>query len=277
MKIREVLKKGVINLTKQKNEDALLKARMLLMYELGLKSEILAMHMDEEIELQIAQKFECHIQELMTGKPIQYITNSQEFYGLEFYVDENVLIPQPDTEILVEEVIEICKSRPKTTRILDICTGSGAIAIVLNKKTEANITASDVSPKALEVAKKNASKHQAKIEFVESDMFERLSGKFDMIVSNPPYIETKTIENLSKEVKNEPILALDGGKDGLDFYRILAKQAKSYLEKDGILAVEIGYNQKKEVMEIFEKHGFCDIYAKKDFGNQDRIVIGKWR
>lgn len=277
MKIREVLKNGVINLTKYKIEDALLKARMLLMYELKMKNETLAMHMDEEIEPQIAQEFDCHIQELIGGKPIQYITNSQEFYGLEFYVDENVLIPQPDTEILVEEVIEICKSKPKTPKILDICTGSGAIAVVLNKKIGANMTASDVSQKALEIAKKNAFKHQAKIEFVESDMFEKISGKFDIIVSNPPYIETKTIENLSKEVKNEPILALDGGKDGLDFYRILAEQAKNYLDKDGILAVEIGYNQKKEVMQIFEKHGFFAIYSKKDFGNQDRIVIGKER
>lgn len=272
-----MLKNGIATLTEYKIEESMLKAKMLLLYELKIKNEHLVVHMDDEIEPQIVQKFDCHIQEIIAGKPIQYITNLQEFYGLEFYVDENVLIPQPDTEILVEEVIEICRIKPKTPKILDICTGSGAIAVVINKKIGAKMIASDVSQKALDVARKNAFWHQAKVEFIESDMFEKISGRFDIIVSNPPYIETRTIEKLSKEVKNEPILALDGGKDGLDFYRILAKQAKNFLEKDGILAVEIGYNQKKEVMEIFEKHGFSDIYTKKDFGNQDRIVIGKWR
>lgn len=231
MKIREVLKNGIKNLTENKVEESILKAKMLLAYELGMKNESLAMHLEDEIEPEIQKKFDCHLQKLIAGKPIQYVTNLQEFYGLNFYVDENVLIPQPDTEILVEEVIEICKDSKKNLKILDICTGSGAIAISLSKNLKAQIVASDISKESLEIAKENALKNQTKVEFVESDMFENIGGKFDMIVSNPPYIETETIKTLSKEVKNEPILALDGGKDGLNFYRILADKARNYLKK----------------------------------------------
>lgn len=277
MKIRELLKNGTIKLTEKKIEDAILKVRMLLLYELQIQNEYLACYLDEEASSEVAEKFEKHLEELIAGKPIQYITNSQGFFGLDFYVDENVLIPQPDTEILVEEVIEICKYREDVPRILDICTGSGAIAVALAKQMKAEMVASDISPKALEIAKKNAEKHRAKIEFWESDMFEKIHQKFDIIVSNPPYIETKTMENLSPEVKNEPKIALDGGEDGLRFYRILAEKAKDYLEKNGILAVEIGYNQRENVTQIFENAGFCEVYAKRDFAGNDRIVVGKWR
>lgn len=277
MKVRELLKNGTVKLTEYKIEDAILKVRMLLLYELQIQNEYLAVHLDEEASLEIAQNFEKHLEELIAGKPIQYITNSQEFFGLDFYIDENVLIPQPDTEILVEEIIEICKYREDVPKILDICTGSGAIAVTLAKQMKAKMVGSDISPKALEIAKKNAEKHGAKIEFLESDMFEKVNQKFDMIVSNPPYIETKTIESLSPEVKNEPQIALDGGEDGLKFYRVLAQKAKDYLEENGVLAVEIGYNQRESVLEIFRNAGFCDIYAKQDLAGKDRIVVGKWR
>lgn len=277
MKVRELLKNGTVKLTEYKIEDAILKVRMLLLYELQIQNEYLAVHLDEEANLEIAQNFEKHLEELIAGKPIQYITNFQEFFGLDFYVDENVLIPQPDTEILVEEIIEICKYREDAPEILDICTGSGAIAIALAKQMKVEIVASDISPKALEIAKKNAEKHRTKIEFLESDMFEKINQKFDIIVSNPPYIETKTIESLSPEVKNEPQIALDGGEDGLKFYRVLARKAKDYLEENGVLAVEIGYNQRESVLEIFRNAGFCDIYAKQDLAGKDRIVVGKWR
>lgn len=277
MKIRELLKNGTIKLTEKKIEDAISKVRMLLIYELQIQNQCLAVHLDEEASLEIAQKFEKHLEELIAGKPIQYITNSQEFFGLDFYVDENVLIPQPDTESLVEEMIEICKYREDVPKILDIGTGSGTIAVTLAKQMKAQIVASDISPKALEIAKKNAEKHGAKIEFLESDMFEKVNQKFDVIVSNPPYIETKTIGNLSPEVKNEPKIALDGGEDGLRFYRILTQKAKDYLEENGVLAVEIGYNQRENVIEIFRNAGFCDVYAKQDLAGNDRIVVGKWR
>ena len=147
----------------------------------------------------------------------------------------------------------------------------------MTKQMKAEMVASDISPKALEIAEKNAEKHHAKIEFVKSDMFEKIHQKFDIIVSNPPYIETKTMENLSPEVKNEPKIALDGGEDGLRFYRILTQKAKDYLEENGVLAVEIGYNQRENVIEIFRNAGFCEVYAKQDLAGNDRIVVGKWR
>lgn len=277
MKIRELLKNGTVKLTEYKIEDAILKVRMLLLYELQIQNEYLAVHLDEEASLEMVQNFEKHLEELIAGKPIQYITNSQEFFGLDFYIDENVLIPQPDTEILVEEIIEICKYREDVPKILDICTGSGAIAVTLAKQIKVEMVASDISSKALEIAEKNAKSHGVNIELTQSDMFEKINQKFDMIVSNPPYIETKTIESLSPEVKNEPQIALDGGEDGLKFYRVLAQKAKDYLEENGVLAVEIGYNQRESVLEIFRNAGFCDIYAKQDLAGKDRIVVGKWR
>lgn len=277
MQVRELLKNGTVKLTEYKIEDAILKVRMLLLYELQIQNEYLAVHLEEEASLEIAQNFEKHLEELIAGKPIQYITNSQEFFGLDFYIDENVLIPQPDTEILVEEIIEICKYREDAPKILDICTGSGAIAVTLAKQIKVEMVASDISSKALEIAEKNAKRHGVNIELTQSDMFEKINQKFDMIVSNPPYIETKTIESLSPEVKNEPQIALDGGEDGLKFYRVLAQKAKDYLKENGVLAVEIGYNQRESVLEIFRNAGFCDIYAKQDLAGKDRIVVGKWR
>lgn len=277
MKIKELLKNGINELNKNGIEDASLKVKILLGNKMSVTNEYLAVHLEDELDEKIVEKFQNSLYELIAGKPIQYITNSQEFYGLDFYVDENVLIPQPDTEILVEEVISLCRESDEKKDILDICTGSGAIAVALCKNISANFVASDISAEALKIAKKNAVKNDANIKFVKSDMFENIQGKFDIIVSNPPYIETETIKKLSQEVKKEPHLALDGGEDGLKFYGILARTAKEYLKKDGILAVEIGYNQKESVTKLFEKYGLKDVYSKKDFGNNDRIVVGRWR
>ncbi len=277
MKIREILKKGIDGLSEYGVEEAREKAKRLLLYELGVSNEYMMMHLEEALPERQIELFEKDVQELIKGKPVQYITHSQWFYGLEFYVDENVLIPQPDTEVLVEEVISLLKSKEKEGKILDICTGSGAIAVTLAKFTNWEITASDISREALAIAQKNAKCHRVEMECIVSDLFEKIEGTFDVIVSNPPYIETGVIASLSQEVKNEPMLALDGGEDGLMFYRRLANEAGKYLVDGGILAVEIGYNQKKSVIEILEKAGFQEVYCKKDFGNQDRIVVGKWR
>ena len=268
MKIKEVLKNEVDKLNSYHIEDAILKAQILLQHVLGVSHEYLTIHYEDKMDKQFLRELQMYITQLINGRPIQYIVNNQDFYGYHFYVDENVLIPQPDTEILVEEMIGIGKKIDKKMKILDICTGSGAIAISIRKNLECTMYASDISESALEIARKNIVINQTEVSLIHSDMFEKMDSKFDMIVSNPPYIETSVIESLSEEVKNEPQIALDGGEDGLKFYRILADKAGNYLEKDGILAVEIGYHQREKVMEIFEKAGFCEVYSKKDFGRK---------
>lgn len=276
MKVRDLLKKGIDELNQQKIEDAVLKVRMLLMYELKIKNEQLVLWLEKEMPKEKEILFFQDLQKLVEGVPFQYVTNFQTFYGLDFYVNSDVLIPQPDTEVLVEKVIDIAHQFNQRVKILDMCTGSGAIAIALAKYTNSEVVAVDISKEALKIAQKNVRKNEVKIEILQSDMFEKVTGKFDIIVSNPPYIETEVLKTLSKEVKNEPKIALDGGEDGLKFYRILVEKSQEYLKKEGFLAVEIGFDQKEKVMKLFEEYGFCDIKTRKDLGNNDRVVSGKW-
>jgi len=281
MEIKEVLLQGITILKENNIEDANLKARILLADILDKSKEYLLIHNEDEIEDGIANLFFNKIERLKNYEPIQYIINKQEFMGFEFYVDKNVLIPQPDTENLVEEVIhisEFMKQEKNKLRILDMCTGSGAIAISLSKLIENTLVyASDISIEAIKIAEENASKHQANVMFFQSDLFRKISElyKFDIIVSNPPYIEKNIIKTLPKEVQNEPIVALDGGIDGLDFYRKIAEEAKMYLNQDGYLAFEIGFNQKNAVENILEENGYNNIYSRKDLSGNDRIVVGQ--
>lgn len=273
MKIKEILLKSN-NLLKENNiEDFNIKTRLLLSYLLNKNKEYLIIHDEEEIPKEIEGKFFSCLEKLKNNHPIQYIIKKQEFMGFEFFVNENVLIPQPDTEILVEEILMLINEGNK---ILDLCTGSGAIGISIAKlKENVQIYLSDISEKALEVAKKNSEKLDVKTNIIKSNLFENINEKFDIIVSNPPYIETEVIKTLHKEVQKEPILALDGGNDGLDFYRQIAKDAKNYLIENGIIALEIGYNQKLAVIKILEKEGYQNIYSKEDYGNNDRIVVAR--
>ena len=207
--------------------------------------------------------------------PLAYIFGKTNFYGYDLEVNQDVLIPRLDTEILIEKVKNDIISRQKDVTVLDIGTGSGAIAIVLQKETGANMTAVDVSPKALEVAKRNAEKNNAEIKFIHSNVFENVAGKFDFIVSNPPYIETEVVKGLEKEVvDNEPILALDGGEDGLDFYREIVEKAPNFLNEGGKLYFEIGYNQAEAVSGLM-KDKFKNIQVFKDYGDNDRVVSGE--
>ena len=275
MTIHELLELGSKNLREARQEEPKALAKRILAFLLKKDVSYLSIHPEEIVETKIETDFNEAIQKKQAGIPLQYITNMQEFMGINFYVDENVLIPRPDTEVLVEEVIKLAKEKENIS-ILDMCTGSGAIAIALAEYlTNAKITASDKSKKALVVAQKNAKNTKASIQFIESDLFGNIKDKFDIIVSNPPYIESDVIKCLDKEVQKEPMMALDGGKDGLDFYRKIAKQARAYLNEDGYLALEIGYNQKEKVKELLKKEGYREIYSKKDFGDNDRIVIGK--
>ena len=278
MNIKQTLEYGIELLRKNNIDEPILKVRIILANILNEAKEYLMVHELEELNEDLVKNFKENISKLCNNIPIQYITNKQEFMGLEFYVDENVLIPQPDTEILVEEVIDIAKQKEKI-KILDLCTGSGAIGISIAKKIEnCKITLSDISSNALNVAKQNCinNEFENRIKIVQSDLFENIKNKFDIIVSNPPYIKSDVIKTLDKEVQNEPTLALDGGKDGLDIYRKIIEQAYKYLNKDGYLCLEIGYDQKEEVIKLLEEiNQYKDIYSKKDLAGNDRIVICK--
>lgn len=275
MTIKQAITKGMIMLKSNNVESPKLKARLLLQYVLDKPRQYIIVYDNKEIDKQQQWQYFVNIEKLTKGIPLQHITHRQEFMKMDFFVDENVLIPRPDTEILVEEVIKIAQ-KYNSPRILDLCTGSGAIAISLKKFVpNADITAVDISEKALEIAQKNAEKLEAKTNFVKSDLFDKLDNKkFDIIVSNPPYIRKDEIKKLSEEVQKEPKIALDGGEDGLDFYRIIAEQAINYLKTGSFLCFEIGYNQKNDVIKIIEdEQNYKNTYCKKDLYGNDRIII----
>ena len=292
MKLSELLHDGIYVLKENNIDDCHLKARLLLAYLLGKTKEYLMINDREEIDSEKQIAYYALLDRLTSGEPLQYITGHQEFMGMDFLVNQKVLIPQPDTEILVQAVLKYLeyacgkqkvelfeyleKKSLNCPKILDLCTGSGAIAISLSKIWKNGVmemTASDISQDALEVAKVNCQKHQAKVRFVQSDLFEQIEDKFDIIVSNPPYIETETISELSLDVQNEPYIALDGGKDGLDFYRKIGKEARKHLTEEGMLFLEIGYNQKEPVRKILENNHFKNIICLQDFSGNDRVMI----
>ena len=275
MTIKQAITKGMIMLKSNNVESPKLKARLLLQYILDKPRQYIIVYDNKEIDKQQQWQYFVNIEKLTKGVPLQHITHRQEFMKMDFFVDENVLIPRPDTEILVEEVIKIAQ-KYNSPRILDLCTGSGAIAISLKKFVpNADITAVDISEKALEIAQKNAKKLETKINFLKSDLFDKLDNKkFDIIVSNPPYIRKDEIKKLSEEVQKEPQIALDGGEDGLDFYRIITEQAINYLKTGSFLCFEIGYNQKNDVIKIIEdEQNYKNTYCKKDLYGNDRIII----
>lgn len=277
MTIHDVLKLNITKLKEHNIEEPILKAKILLAFVLCKTKEYLLINQNEEINKDIIKIYETNIEKIINGFPIQYITNKKEFMGLDFFVNESVLIPRNDTEILVEESLNIIKKH-NMHEILDLCTGSGAIAVSIAKNIEnAKIIATDISEEALKIAKKNAIQNNVfeKVKFQKSNMFEKINSKFDIIVSNPPYIETKTIKELSEEVQKEPYIALNGGQDGLDFYKIIAENAKMFLNKNGHLTLEIGYNQKESVIKILKNYEYKNIYTKKDLGGNDRVIVCK--
>lgn len=281
MTIKEAINKGTFLLKDNKIENPRLKARLLLQFVLKQKREYMIIYDNKDLSLKQEKEYLNQIDKIINGIPIQHITHNQEFMKMNFFVNENVLIPRPDTEVLVEEVIKIAKKYKKPI-ILDMCTGSGAIAISIAKYVKnAIIYALDISNDALEIAKKNAinNKVEDKIEFIESNLFENIENiKFDIIVSNPPYIKKEDIKFLDDEVRKEPLIALDGGNDGLFFYKNITKSAQEYLKYGGYLCYEIGYDQKIDVIEIIENEkNFKNTYALKDLYNNDRVIITKRR
>lgn len=277
MTISELIKKGMIELKNGNIEEPKLKARLLMQYVLNKSRQYVIVNDREELDNIKEKQYLEEIKILKKGVPIEHITHQKEFMKLSFFVDKNVLIPRQDTEILVEEVINIAKKN-NAKKILDLCTGSGAIAVSLAKYLpQAEITAIDISNEALKIAKKNAISNNVEnqITFISSDMFTNLNEeKFDIIVSNPPYIKTNVIKNLDIQVQNEPYIALDGGKDGLDFYKKIINDSYQYLKYNGYLCLEIGFDQKIDVIELIENtESFTGTYSKKDLFDNDRIIV----
>ena len=225
------------------------------------------------------ERYLSYIEKRKKRIPVQHLTGVQEFMGLEFMVNEHVLIPRQDTEVLVETVWEDLEPG---MRVLDMCTGSGCILISLMKRMQ-TVSGEDVitgvgvdlSREALQVAEENASKQKVGAVFAESDLFDKVEGTYDIIVSNPPYIRTSVIKELQEEVKlHDPYAALDGKEDGLFFYREIIKKSKEYLKKGGRLYFEIGYDQGEDVKKLMEEAGFLEVTVKKDLAGLDRVVFG---
>ena len=278
MKVQEALFKG-INLLKEKHiDEAGLKARILLSSILNLRREELIIKMENELKSKDEENFFYGIDKISKGYPVEYITHSKEFMKLNFFIDEGVLVPRNDTEILVEEIINICKEEKKR-EILELCTGSGIIAISLAQYLEnVKIIGTDISDKALEIARKNLNnlKQTDKVKLIKSNMFDKIDKKFDIIVSNPPYIKTEVIKEYI--LQYEPQIALDGGNDGLKFYKIIIEEGYKYLRNNGIIALEIGYDQKKEVISIAKQtKKYDNIRCIKDLGGNDRVIIMEYK
>ena len=279
MTIRETIRKGMIELKNNQINEPNLKARLLMQYILNKPRKYLLIYDNQTLSLRQEVDYFKAIKKIANGVPIQHITHMQEFMKMNFYVNEDVLIPRPDTEVLVEEVIQIAK-KVNAKKILDLCTGSGAIAISLARYIEkSEITAVDISLKAINVAKLNAKNNEVEnqITFIESNLFKEIpKEKYDIIVSNPPYIKREIIKKLDQEVQKEPKIALDGGYDGLDFYRKIINQSDEYLKFKGYLCLEIGYDQKEDVIELIKnEEKYVDTYCKKDLYGNDRVIITK--
>ena len=273
MNYKEAYNYGKMQLEDGKIAEASLDARLLLEHVCHTSRNDLLVRPLRELTLEEQSQFEADIDIRKNHVPLQHITGVQEFMGLEFVVNENVLIPRQDTELLVEEAMLLLHDR---MHILDMCTGSGCILLsLLRYSNECHGVGVDLSEAALEVAIENSNRLSINAEFIQSDLFEKIEGKFDLILSNPPYIKTGEIEFLMEEVKNhDPRLALDGKEDGLYFYHKIANEAKKYLHRGGVLLFEIGYDQKDEVVSIMERAGYCHVAVKKDLSEMDRVVTG---
>lgn len=275
MTYRELFEYGKKQLEDAGIEEAALDARLLLEYICHTDRNALLVH-GNSVRSDLEEQFYHMVIEKRAQRiPLQHITGQQEFMGLTFKVNEHVLIPRQDTEILVEEAMRYLSDG---MRILDICTGSGCILLSLLKySNECEGLGVDISENALAVARENAQNLGLEAEFRHSDLLEKVEGKFDMIVSNPPYIETAVIDTLMPEVReHEPMLALDGREDGLYFYRRIAEQCTSYMTRGARLFFEIGYDQGEAVKDMMIHKGFCEVEIIKDYAGLDRVVTGCW-
>ncbi len=278
MKYRDCYDNGWKLLLEAGIEEASLDARLLLEQVCGTDHNTLLVHGEREVSEQEQQAYETAVARRSQRIPLQQITGRQNFMGLDFQVNEHVLIPRQDTEILVEEVL---RELQDGMRVLDLCTGSGCILIsLLHYSNWCQGVGAEISPQALEIARRNGAAllgQEKQCSFIESDLFDRVEGRFDIIVSNPPYIRREVIDTLMPEVKeHEPRLALDGGEDGLDFYRRIIGESPAYLNGGGRLYLEIGCDQGDAVQELLLEKGFREVNVVQDYAGLDRVVSGCW-
>lgn len=273
MTLREAYEYGQEKLKNAGIEDAVLDAWYLLEFVTGISRAMYFVRMNEEMSVEQEMGYKVCTDTRAKHIPLQHITGVQEFMGFEFHVNEHVLVPRQDTEVLVESVLDVLQPKME---VLDMCTGSGCIIISLDKLAKRiKGTGVDISEDALIIANKNNSDLGANVAFLHSDLFENVEGTFDVIVSNPPYIRTAVIEELKEEVKfHDPYLALDGKEDGLYFYRRIVEESPKYLKQHGKLYFEIGHDQGQEVKELMENAGFMEVTVKKDLAGLDRVVYG---
>lgn len=273
MTLREAWNLGKKSLTAAEVPDADLDAWYLLEWCTGVSRSHYLAYPDEIISHDQEEQYRASLVKRERRIPLQQITGEQEFMGLSFYVNEHVLIPRQDTEILVEETAKFLRHG---MQFLDLCTGSGCILLsLLHLKPGVEGTGVDLSPEALKVAEKNRERLGAKAAFIQSDLFDKIESAFDVIVSNPPYIKRAEIETLMDEVRlHEPYMALDGHEDGLYFYRKIAEEAPKYLRAGGGLFLEIGCDQGACVAELLRQQGFADVKVVKDLAGLDRVVEG---
>lgn len=280
MTIKEYLKKASAQLKNAGIDAPAFEAGVIVCHAQKISKAYLYAHSELELTQAEIAKLDMLLEQRAERRPLQYILGWTEFMSLPFEVGPNVLIPRQETELLVEKCIELARENFKVPEILDLCTGSGCIGISIAKFLETSrVTASDISSYALEIAKRNAKNIGVdnRMNFKCGDLFGSLdkSKKFDLIVSNPPYIETHTIEGLQAEVRDyEPRIALDGGSDGLDIYRRIAKEAPDFLNSGGYLIMEIGYNQGHSVTSLLSEH-YRNIETVKDIEDNDRMVIAQ--
>ncbi len=279
--IREAISRGEDAIKENGGESPLLDARVILGHVLGVDSLYLHVHDDELLTNAQADEYNSKISERLNHRPVAYIVGEKEFYGRSFVVNEDVLIPRPDTEIAVECAIDAAKEFGSGVKILDLCCGSGAIGLTLAKEIEGSmVLLSDISPKALKVAEENKQRLGAEnAAIMQSDLFDELEGAvLDIIVSNPPYVTQEEIGALSYDISQwEPHIALFGGSDGLSFYREIIPSARGHFKNKGVLILEIGAYQAGDVAEIMKKCGYEDVEVLTDLSGCDRVVKGIFR
>lgn len=280
MTYRECYEQGCRTLQAAGIEEAALDARLLLEAVCGTDRNDLLVHGEQPVAPEAEEKYLNWIRQRAEHIPLQQLTGEQDFMGLTFSVNEHVLIPRQDTEILVEEVL---KELHDGMRVLDMCTGSGCILLsLLHYSNDCEGLGVDLSAEALEVAGRNVLKvltpeKAEHAHFLQSDLFEKVEGKFEIIVSNPPYIASAEVEKLMPEVRDhEPRMALDGTEDGLYFYRRIIEEAGKHLVSSGMLFFEIGYDQGQAVSELMRTEGYCEVQVVQDYAGLDRVVLGTY-